>query len=148
MDVILKEDVEKLGFKNEIVKVKNGFGRNFLIPKGLAVLATKSAIKILNETLKQRQEKEKEEIAEAEKMVSNLTSLEVVLHAKVIDGGNKLFGSITVSQFVDALSKLGQTVNPKFVKIASIKELGNYEAEIRLNRSVKTIVPFKVEAEK
>ncbi|MAO02194.1 MAG: 50S ribosomal protein L9 [Flavobacteriales bacterium] len=148
MDVILKEDVEKLGFKNEIVKVKNGFGRNFLIPKGLAVLATKSAIKILNETLKQREEKEKEEIAEAEKMVSNLTSLEVVLHAKVIDGGNKLFGSITVSQFVDALSKLGQTVNPKFVKIASIKELGNYEAEIRLNRSVKTIVPFKVEAEK
>ena len=148
MDVILKEDVEKLGFKNEIVKVKNGFGRNFLIPKGLAVLATKSAIKILNETLKQRQEKEKEEIAEAEKMVSNLTSLEVVLHAKVIDGGNKLFGSITVSQFVDALSKLGQTVNPKFVKIASIKELGNYEAEIRLNRSVKTTVPFKVEAEK
>ncbi len=148
MDVILKEDVEKLGFKNEIVKVKNGFGRNFLIPKGLAVLATKSAIKILNETLKQREEKEKEEIAEAEKMVSNLTSLDVVLHAKVIDGGNKLFGSITVSQFVDALSKLGQTVNPKFVKIASIKELGNYEAEIRLNRSVKTIVPFKVEAEK
>ena len=148
MDVILKEDVEKLGFKNEIVKVKNGFGRNFLIPKGLAVLATNSAIKILNETLKQREEKEKEEIAEAEKMVSNLTSLEVVLHAKVIDGGNKLFGSITVSQFVDALSKLGQTVNPKFVKIASIKELGNYEAEIRLNRSVKTIVPFKVEAEK
>ena len=148
MDVILKEDVEKLGFKNEIVKVKNGFGRNFLIPKGLAVLATKSAIKILNETLKQREEKEKEEIAEAEKMVSNLTSLEVVLHAKVIDGGNILFGSITVSQFVDALSKLGQTVNPKFVKIASIKELGNYEAEIRLNRSVKTIVPFKVEAEK
>ena len=148
MDVILKEDVEKLGFKNEIVKVKNGFGRNFLIPKGLAILATKSAIKTLNETLKQREEKEKEEIAEAEKMVSNLASLEVVLHAKVIDGGNKLFGSITVSQFVDALSKLGQTVNPKFVKIASIKELGNYEAEIRLNRSVKTIVPFKVEAEK
>ena len=148
MDVILKEDVEKLGFKNEIVKVKNGFGRNFLIPKGLAILATSSAIKILNETLKQREEKEKEEIAEAEKMVSNLASLEVVLHAKVIDGGNKLFGSITVSQFVDALSKLGQTVNPKFVKIASIKELGNYEAEIRLNRSVKTIVPFKVEAEK
>ena len=62
MDVILKEDVEKLGFKNEIVKVKNGFGRNFLIPKGLAVLATKSAIKILNETLKQREEKEKDEI--------------------------------------------------------------------------------------
>ena len=148
MDVILKEDVEKLGFKNEIVKVKNGFGRNFLIPKGLAILATSSAIKTLNETLKQREEKEKEEIAEAEKMVSNLASLEVVLHAKVIDGGNKLFGSITVSQFVDALSKLGQTVNPKFVKIASIKELGNYEAEIRLNRSVKTIVPFKVEAEK
>lgn len=148
MDVILKEDVEKLGFKNEIVKVKNGFGRNFLIPKGLAVLATNSAIKILNETLKQREEKEKEEIAESEKLVSNLASLEVVLHAKVIDGGNKLFGSITVSQFVDTLSKLGQTVNPKFVKIASIKELGNYEAEIRLNRSVKTIVPFKVEAEK
>tara|TARA_B100001115_G_C15819460_1_gene407259 strand:- start:172 stop:618 length:447 start_codon:yes stop_codon:yes gene_type:complete len=148
MDVILKEDVEKLGFKNEIVKVKNGFGRNFLIPKGLAVLATNSAIKILNETLKQREEKEKEEIAEAEKMVSNLASLEVILHAKVIDGGNKLFGSITVSQFVDTLSKLGQTVNPKFVKIASIKEIGNYEAEIRLNRSVKTIVPFKVEAEK
>ena len=148
MDVILKEDVEKLGFKNEIVKVKNGFGRNFLIPKGLAVLATNSAIKILNETLKQREEKEKEEIAESEKLVSNLASLEVVLHAKVIDGGNKLFGSITVSQFVDTLSKLGQTVNPKFVKIASIKELGNYETEIRLNRSVKTIVPFKVEAEK
>jgi large subunit ribosomal protein L9 len=147
MDIILKENVEKLGFKNEIVSVKNGFGRNYLIPKGLGILATESAVKILNENLKQQERKETTEIAEATKIAEALPTLEVNIKAKVAEGGTKLFGSIKVSQFTDALSALGHVVDSKFVKLTSIKELGKYEAEVRLHRAVSVTVPFKVIAE-
>ena len=147
MDIILKENVEKLGFKNEIVSVKNGFGRNYLIPKGLGILATESAVKILNENLKQQERKETTEIAEATKIAEALPTLEVNIKAKVAEGGTKLFGSIKVSQFTDALSALGHEVDSKFVKLTSIKELGKYEAEVRLHRTISVTVPFKVIAE-
>lgn len=147
MDIILKKDVEKLGFKNEIVSVKNGFGRNYLIPKGLGVLATGSAVKILNENLKQQEQKDNEQIAEANKMAEAIASLEVIIKAKVSEGGKKIFGSIKISQLVDFLSELGYNIDPKFVKLPSIKELGEYEAEVRLHRSVKITISFKVVAE-
>jgi len=147
MDIILKENVEKLGFKNEIVSVKNGYGRNYLIPKGLGILATENAVKILKENLRQQDKKEATEISNATKIAEELPKLEVTIKAKVAEGGTKLFGSIKVSQFIEELDNLGYKIDSKFVKISSIKELGEYEAEIRLHRMVSTTVPFKVIAE-
>ena len=144
MEIILKQDVEKLGFKNEIVSVKNGYGRNFLIPKGLGILATESAIKVLNENLKQQAKKEETEVTAANKIAEALPKLNITIKAKVAEGGTKLFGSIKVSQFTEAIEALGHKVDSKFVKLPKIKELGDYEAEIRLHRSVSITMPFKV----
>ena len=147
MEIILKENVEKVGFKNEIVSVKNGFGRNYLIPKGLAILATKSAKKILSENLKQRAKKEEAEIKEANKIADNLQKINITLKAKVAEGGTKLFGSIKPSSFADETKAQGQEIDTKFIKIPKIKELGDYEAEIRLHRTITINIPFKVVAE-
>ena len=147
MEIILKQDVEKLGFKNEIVSVKNGYGRNYLIPKGYGILATETAVKVLNENLKQQAKKEETEIAAATKIAEALPKLEIVLKGKVADGGTKLFGSIKTAQFIDAVAGLGQTINAKFVKLPKVKELGTFEAEVRLHRTVSVSVPFKVIAE-
>ena len=147
MNIILKQDVEKLGFKNEIVSVKNGYGRNYLIPKGYGILATETAVKVLNENLKQQAKKEETEIAEATKIAEALPKLEILLKGKVADGGTKLFGSIKTAQFIDAVAGLGQTINAKFVKLPKVKELGTFEAEVRLHRTVSVSVPFKVIAE-
>ena len=123
MDIILKENIEKLGFKNEIVSVKNGYARNFLIPKGLGILATESAVKVLNENLKQQSQKEEEEIAVATKTAAALPTLTINLIAKVAEGGTKLFGSIKTSQFTDALAALGHTIDASFVKLPKVKDL-------------------------
>ena len=144
MDVILKEDIERLGFKNEIVKVKNGYARNYLIPKKLAVLATDSAVKVLNEALKQQEKKEELNINAANKIADKISKLEIILKAKVTEESNKLFGSIKVSQFVEAIDTLGYKVDSKFVKLPKIKELGDYEADVRLHRKINISVPFKV----
>ena len=147
MDIILQENVEKLGFKNEIVSVKNGYGRNFLIPKGLGILATESAVKVLNENLKQQAKKEETEITNATKIAEALPKLEIILKGKVADGGIKLFGSIKTSQFTDALQALGHTIDASFVKLPKVKELGKYEAEVRLHRMVSVNVAYSVIAE-
>ena len=144
MEIILKENIEKLGFKNEIVSVKNGYGRNFLIPKGLGVLATESAVKVLNENLKQQSKKEQEEIDAATKTAAALPTLTINLIAKVAEGGTKLFGSIKTSQFTDALAALGHTIDASFVKLPKVKELGTFEAEVRLHRTISTNVSFNV----
>ena len=144
MEIILKQDVEKLGFNNEIVTVKNGYGRNFLIPKGLAILATESAKKVLAENLKQQVKKEETEITTANKTAEALPELDIVLKAKVAEGGDKLFGSIKTSQFTEAIAALGIEINSKFVKLPKIKKLGTYDAEIRLHRTKSVNVSFKV----
>jgi large subunit ribosomal protein L9 len=146
MHIILKENVEKLGFKNEIVTVKNGYGRNFLIPQGLGVLASESARKILAENLKQQAKKEETEINAADKIATELPKLDIILKANVAEGGAKLFGSIKTTHFTDAVLALGHTIDSKFVKLPKVKELGKFEAEIRLHRTVSIIVPFKVVA--
>ena len=115
MEIILKKDVEKLGFNNEIVTVKNGYGRNFLIPKGLGILATESAKKVLAENIKQQAKKEEVEITAANKIADALPKLDIVLKAKVAEGGEKLFGSIKTSQFTEATAALGIEINGKFV---------------------------------
>ena len=115
MEIILNENVEKLGFKNEIVTVKNGYGRNFLIPKGLGILATESAVKILNENLKQQAKKEETEIKAANKIAEALPKLDIIIKGKVAEGGTKLFGSIKGSQFTEAVEALGHKIDSKFV---------------------------------
>ena len=147
MNVILLENVEKLGFKNEVIKVKAGYGRNFLIPTGKAILATESSVKVLNENLRQQEQKDSKLIAQLNKTAEALPTLDIQIKAKVAEGGTKIFGSIKSSQFTDVLSALGHDIDKRFVKLSTIKELGNYEAEVRLHRSVMINVPFSVVAE-
>lgn len=148
MELILKRDVENLGFADDIVEVKNGYGRNFLIPNGHAVLATPSAKKVLAENLKQRAHKEQKVIDEANKQVEKLNGLEVKITAKAGEG-DKLFGSVTNADLAEYLSKEGVDIDKKYISIAgnTVKRLGNYEATIRFHRDVVTVLPFDVVAE-
>jgi|TARA_B100001093_G_scaffold331603_1_gene316615 large subunit ribosomal protein L9 len=147
MKIILKKDVEKLGFKNEIVSVKDGYARNFLIPKGFAILATESAKKVLEENLRQQTKKEDAEVEAANKLAEAIKKSEVIIKVKVAEDKVKLFGSVKVSQLTDVLSSLGHNVDSKFIKLTSIKEVGDYTADIRLHRNVSITLPFKVIAE-
>ncbi len=148
MELILKEDIQDLGFKDDVVTVKNGYGRNYLIPKGMAALATPSAKKVLAENLKQRAHKEKEVIDQANKTAESLKQLEIRIPAKV-GAGDKLFGSVTNIDLTAALDKAGHEIDRKFVSIkgGSIKRVGPYEAEIRLHREVIVDFAFEVVAE-
>lgn len=152
MELILKQDVENLGFKDDVVTVKNGYGRNFLIPHGQAVLATTSAKKVLAENLKQRAFKDKKIIDDATKIAEAIKSLEIKITAKATEGasaGDKLFGSITKADLVEAIEKEGHTIDKKFISITggSIKRLGQYDAVIRLHRDVTVELPFEVIAQ-
>lgn len=141
MELILKRDVENLGFADDIVTVKNGFGRNYLIPQGAAVLATPSARKVLAENLKQRAFKEQKIIDDAQKEANKLKDLEIKIASKTGDG-DKLFGSVNNADLAEALEKAGVTIEKKFITIPgnNIKRLGSYEASIRFHRDV--VIPF------
>ena len=133
MELILKEDVENLGFKDDLVVVKNGYGRNFLIPQGKAILATISAKKVLAEKLKQSQVKEKQAVEEANKIVKKLEKLELKISAK--SENDKLFGSVTNSEISKKLSSEGFEIEKKCIQLSSsIKKIGSYTAKIRLHR--------------
>ncbi len=152
MELILRQDVDNLGFKDDIVTVKNGYGRNFLIPQGQAVMATSSAKKVLAETLKQRAFKEKTIIADAEKTAEALKLVDIKITAKAGTGataGDKLFGSITKFDLANALKNEGHDIDKKFISITggNIKRLGQYDAVIRLHRSVTVDLTFEVIAE-
>ena len=146
MQLILLQDVEKLGFKDEVVAVKNGYGRNFLIPTGKAILATETALKVLNENLKQRAKKESKIIEDANKIAESINGTIVKISAKTIDGGKQLFGSITSNHLADELSKLGFSVDRKFIKLNNVKQVGVYDAEVRLHREVKATLTLEVVA--
>ncbi len=145
MELILKRDVENLGFADDIVEVKNGYGRNFLIPQGFAVLATPSAKKVLAETLKQRAFKEKKEIEDAEKVAKKIGDLEIKIAAKV-GTGDKLFGSVSNADVSEALAKEGVELEKKYISVpgGNIKRLGQYEASVRLHRAVIAPLNFEV----
>ena len=143
MELILKEDVENLGFKDDLVVVKNGYGRNFLIPQGKAILATTSAKKVLAEKLKQSQVKEKQAIEEANKIVKKLEKLELKISAK--SENDKLFGSVTNSEISKELSSEGFEIEKKCIQLSSsIKKIGSYTAKIRLHREVYYNLNFDV----
>jgi len=148
MDIILKQDVENLGFIDDIVTVKNGYGRNFLIPHGFAVLATSSAKKVLAETLKQRAYKEEKLIKDATKIADAIKELEIKITAKTGDG-TKLFGSVNNGNVAEALAAAGQEVDKKYIKVegGNIKRLGKYNTTIRLHRAVIVELPVDVIAE-
>lgn len=145
MELILKSDVPNLGFKDDVVIVKNGYGRNYLIPQGFAILATPSAKKVLAENIKQREFKEKKEIDEANKISKKLAKLDIKISAKSGTGG-KLFGSISNSDLSAELSNLGFDFDKKIIKIqgGTVKRLGTYSASLRLHRNVIQELSFEV----
>lgn len=148
MKVILKQDVEHVGFAEDVVTVKDGYARNFLIPKGYAVMATPSALKVLAENLKQRAFKEQKVVEEAKANEEKAKALDIKMPAKA-GAGDKLFGSIGAADLAEVLEKEGISIDRKFISIAggSVKRLGQYEATIRFHREVITTITFDVIAE-
>lgn len=148
MQLILKQDVENLGFADDVVEVKPGFGRNYLIPQGKAILATPSSKKALAETLKQRSYKERQVIEAANANAEKLNALELTMTAKAGEG-DKMFGSISNADLSERLSKEGIDIDKKYISIAggNIKRLGQYEATVRFHREVVKSINFDVVAE-
>ncbi|SFW69519.1 large subunit ribosomal protein L9 [Sinomicrobium oceani] len=148
MELILKKDVDNLGFKDDVVTVKNGYGRNYLIPQGFAVLATPSAKKVLAENLRQRAFKEQKVVDDAKKIADALAKLDVKITAKA-GTGDKLFGSVTNIDLAESIEKEGHSIDRKFINIngGSVKRTGKYNAVIRLHREVIVDFPFEVVAE-
>ncbi|MBX2981952.1 MAG: 50S ribosomal protein L9 [Flavobacteriales bacterium] len=145
MEVILKQDVEHLGFANDLVKVKDGYARNFLLPRKLAVAATTSERKQLTETLKQRAHKETKLRDEADKNAAKLTDQTIKIGAKVGEKG-RIFGSVNTIMLSDAFKQLGIEVDRKYIKLKgeAIKTIGTYEAEVTFHRDVVKTIPFEV----
>jgi large subunit ribosomal protein L9 len=146
MELILKKDVQNLGFKDDVVTVKNGYGRNFLIPQGYAHLATASAKKVLAENLKQRAHKEAKVVSDAQALAEALKAIEIKIFAKA--GGEKLFGSITNIDIAEALAKGGQEIDRKFITSGIVKRTGKYSASVRLHRDVIVELSYEIIAEK
>ena len=148
MEIILKKNVDKLGYKDETVTVKNGYGRNFLIPQGYAILATPSNKKAHAETLKQRAHKETKILAEAEAVAAKLVDVTIKIATKVGENG-KIFGSVNTVQLAEALRAQGFDIDRKSIKIKEeqIKEIGTYEAEANLHKGVRPTFKFEVVGE-
>ena len=148
MEVILKQDIKGLGYKDDKVVVRNGYGRNFLLPKGMAVLATESMKKMHAEILKQRAFKEDKLRKEATANAEKLAGVSIKVGAKAGESG-KIFGSVTTIQIADALQKAGYPVERKNIEISEegIKQLGTYSAKVRLYKEVSATVSFEVIAE-
>ncbi len=148
MEVILKKNVDKLGYANEIVNVKPGYGRNFLIPQGYAVLATASAKKAHEEMMRQKSHKEAKMLAEAQELAAKIADVSVSIATKAGENG-KIFGSVNTVQLAEALRKVGYDIDRKSLKIKDepIKDLGTYEAEANLYKGVKQSFKFEVVSE-
>ena len=146
MKIILKKDVQGLGFKDDVLTVKDGYGRNYLLPKGIAVLATEQAVKILNEELKQRAHKLAKIKADAEAAAKKYEGVSLVISAKVSEGKN-IYGSVGAAQVAEALTAKGIETDAKKVVLKAVKELGSYTAVVQLHKEVAVEVPFEVIAE-
>ena len=148
MEVILKKNVDKLGYKDEVVTVKNGYGRNFLIPQGYAVLATEAAKKAHAEIMRQKSHKESKIKEEAEAIAAKLNGLTVTVLAKIGESG-KIFGSVNTIALSEALKAEGVEIDRKSIKIVEepIKEVGTYEAIANLHKEVKQNFNFEVKGE-
>ncbi len=147
MKIILKEDVSGLGYKDDVVEVKDGYGRNCLIPTGKAVIASASALKVLAENQRQRAHKLAKIKADAEALAAQLTDVKLTIGAKTSATGT-IFGSVNNIQIAEALEKLGFNIDRKIIEIKeAVKEVGNYTATVKLHKEVAVEIPFEVVAE-
>jgi ribosomal protein L9 len=147
MKLILKEDVSGLGYKDDVVTVKDGYGRNYLIPTGKAVVASNSALKVLAENQRQRAHKLAKIKADAESLAAQLQGIKLTIGAKTSATGT-IFGSVNNIQIAEALEKLGHNVDRKLIEIKQpVKEVGEYVATIKLHKEVTVEIPFEVVAE-
>ncbi|MBE9481786.1 MAG: 50S ribosomal protein L9 [Bacteroidetes bacterium] len=149
MEIILKQDIPNLGYKNDLINVKDGYARNYLIPKGMAILATKTNKKILSEVTKQKTFKEEKIIKEAETIAKALENIELKIGAKAGTSG-KIFGSVNVLQIAAALKEQHKMdIDKKIIHVdgESIKELGTYTATVNLHKDISVELKFEVIAE-
>ena len=147
MEIILKEDVINLGYKDDVVTVKDGYGRNFLIPTGKAVIASESARKVLAENLKQRAHKLAKIKTDAEELAAKLNGLTLTMGAKTSATGT-IFGSVNNIQVAEELAKKGFEIDRKTIVIKdSIKEVGTYKAIVKLHREVSAEITLEVVSE-
>ena len=146
MEIILKEDVVNLGYKNDIVTVKSGYGRNYLIPTGKAVIASPAAKKMLAEELKQRAHKLEKIKKDAEAIAESLKEVSLTIATKVSATGT-IFGSVSNIQIAEELAKLGHNVDRKIIFVKGVKEVGSYTAIVKLHKEVSVEIPFEVVAE-
>ena len=146
MEIILKEDVVNLGYKNDIVTVKSGYGRNYLIPTGKAVIASPAAKKMLAEDLKQRAHKLEKIKKDAETLAEQLKEVSLTIATKVSATGT-IFGSVSNIQIADELEKLGHKIDRKIISVKGVKEVGTYTAVVKLHKEVSVEIPFEVVAE-
>jgi len=147
MKLILKEDVSGLGYKDDVVTVKDGYGRNYLIPTGKAVIASESALKVLAENQRQRAHKLAKIKADAEALAEQLKDIKLTIGAKTSATGT-IFGSVNNIQIAEALEKLGHNIDRKIIEIKqAVKEVGEYTATIKLHKEVSVEIPFEVVAE-
>ena len=146
MEIILLTDIANLGHKDDIVDVKQGYGRNYLIPQGYAILATPSARKVVAENLKQRAHKEAKLRAEAEELAAQLAEVKLTIGAKTSSTG-KIFGSVNSIMISESLKEKGFDIDRKKIMLKDVKEIGTYTALIKLHREVKVDVEFEVVSE-
>ena len=147
MEIILKENVKGLGYKNDIVTVKNGYGRNYLIPTGKAVIASESAKKVLAETLRQQAHKLEKLKNDALALAEKINALEAFTIAAKVDSNGNLYGSVNAVAIADELAKAGFDVDAKMVEMTDDKPLGEHTASVRLHKEVVATVNFNVVVE-
>ena len=147
MKIILKEDINNLGYKDDVVEVKSGYGRNYLIPQGKAVIASPAALKVLAEDQRQRAHKLAKIKADAEAVAASLEGVALTIGAKTSATGT-IFGSVNALQIAEALEKLGHNIDRKLIVLKeNVKEVGKYNATIKLHKEVSVEIPFEVVAE-
>lgn len=147
MEIILKEDITNLGYKNDIVTVKSGYGRNYLIPTGKAVIASPGAKKMLAEELKQRAHKLEKIKKDAEELAAKLEGINLTIATKVSSSGT-IFGSVSNIQIAEELEKLGHKIDRKIIVVKdAVKEIGTYKAVVKLHKEVAVEITFEVVAE-
>lgn len=144
MEVILIKDIENLGYANDIVSVKPGYANNYLLPRGLAKVATAAARKVLDENLKQRAHKDAKILADAQALAETIQNLTLSIAVKAEEG--KLFGTVTATDLAEALAAKGITLDRKVIAVEAVKTVGEYEATARLHKEVKATIKFSVTA--
>lgn len=145
MEVILKKDIDNLGYANDIVNVKPGYANNYLLPNGLAIVATESARKVLAENIRQRSHKDAKILADAQALATKIEGLNLVVTMKAEEG--KIFGSVTPAVLAEAMAEKGVEIDRKLISVENVKMVGEYTASVRLHKEARATLHFSVVAE-